>query len=429
MTVPGRPAGPPGRTATRGKKPPGLRGDWLWGCARRIQHDPLGSYYKAWQEHGDCIRLHLLPGMHCYLVTHPEAVEHVLQRRHQNYRKPDVFNRPVGRLTGNGLLTSEGEFWLQQRRLAQPAFHRQHLAQLGPKMIAAAEACLRDLDQVGSGQVVDIVPAMMRLGLRIAGTTLFSTDISPDADAIGRAYRTAFAQVSYQMNSPPLVPWWLPTSGNRRFTRAKRLLDRVVLEMIAARRRDPDPPRDLLSLLLAAQDEETGAGMTDQQLKDEALTLLTAGHETVGAALSWTWYLLGQHPALQEALHEEAHGLLKGRSPTPDDLPQLPLTRAVFDETMRLYPPAWSLPRQALTDDKILGYAIPKGAIVIVGTYVTHRRPDLWPEPERFRPERFMAAPAASRHKFAYFPFGGGPRSCIGQTFAVMEGPLVLATL
>jgi cytochrome P450 len=231
------------------------------------------------------------------------------------------------------------------------------------------------------------------------------------------------------MNSPSLIPTWFPTPSNLAFTRAKRLLDRVVLDLIVARRQAASRPEDLLSLLLAAQDEESGVGMTDQQVKDEALTLLTAGHETVGAALSWTWYLLGQHPQVQGDLHDEIRGKLQGRRPTLDDLPNLPLTKAVFEESLRLYPPAWGQPRESIQSDEIDGFPIPAKAIITLNQWVTHRHPDFWDEPEKFKPERFLPGQAESRHKFAYFPFGGGPRVCIGNTFAMLEGPLVLATI
>jgi cytochrome P450 len=203
----------------------------------------------------------------------------------------------------------------------------------------------------------------------------------------------------------------------------------VVLELIAERRKASTRPDDLLTLLLAAQDEEGGGGMTDQQLKDEALTLLTAGHETVGAALAWTWYLLGQHPQVQEDLHDEVRGKLQGRAPTLEDLPELPLTRAVFEETLRLYPPAWGQPREPIQTDEVNGYPIPAKAIVTLSQWVTHRHPHFWDEPEEFRPQRFLPGESEGRHRFAYFPFGGGPRVCIGNTFALLEGPLVLATL
>jgi cytochrome P450 len=407
----------------------GPRGNWLLGCMRQLQRDPLEFYTQANKEYGHYVRIRAFPGIYVYLLTHPEAVEHVLQKNHKNYRKPDFFNRTVSLLAGNGILTSEGEFWKRQRRLIQPAFHRQHLAKLAPLMVAAAESFVRERETAGQGQVVDILDEMMKVALHIAGTTLFSTDITKEADDIGRAFRTAFTYVNHRMNSPPLIPSWFPTPGNLSFTRAKRLLDRVVLNLIAGRRKAGTHPDDLLSLLLAAQDEESGVGMTDQQVKDEALTLLTAGHETVGAALSWTWYLLGQFPQVQNDLYDELRGILQGRSPTLDDLPALPLTKAIFEEALRLYPPAWGQARESIHSDEINGFHIPAKAIVTLNQYVTHRHPDFWEEPEHFKPERFMPGQAQGRHKFAYFPFGGGPRVCIGNTFAMMEGPLVLATI
>ena len=410
------------------KTAPGPRGHWLFGCMRQFQRDPLALYTNSWREFGDYIRIRAFPGMYVHLLVHPDAVEHVLQKNHKNYRKPDFFNKPVRLLSGNGILTSEGPFWLRQRRLMQPAFHRQHLAKLAPVIIEAAAGFLRER-AAAPGQVIDILDAMMKLGLRIAGQTLFSAEIGEEAGDIGEAYRTAFRHVSTRMNSPPFIPSWLPTPSNLAFGRAKRLLDRVVLGMIEARRQSASRPDDLLSLLLATQDEETGAGMTDQQLKDEVLTLLTAGHETIGASLAWTWYLLGLHPRVQQDLHDEVGGRLRGNSPTFEDLTDLPLTRAVFEESLRLYPPAWGQPRESLEADEINGYAIPRKCMVAVSQYLTHRHPDFWESPETFDPERFFPARSAKRPKFAYFPFGGGPRVCIGNTFALMEGPLVLASI
>jgi cytochrome P450 len=418
----------PARPAPR-KQFTGPRGNWLLGCLPEFRRDPMGLYLRTNREHGHYARIRAFPGIYVHLLTHPDAVEHVLQKNHKNYRKPDFFNKPVGLLTGNGVLTSAGDFWLRQRRLIQPAFHRQHLAKLVPLMTAAAETFVRERLAAGPGQAVDMLDEMMKVGLRIASTTLFSTDITAEADSIGRAYREAFDYISHRMNSPSWIPTWLPTPRNLRFKRAKKLLDRVVLELIAARRRSASQPEDLLSLLLATQDEETGVGMTDRQLKDEALTLLTAGHETAGAALSWAWYLLGQHPRIQEDLHDEVRGKLGGRSPALEDLPGLPLARAVFEEAMRLYPPAWGQPRQAIGPDEINGFPIPARGIVALSQYVTHRHPDFWEAPEEFRPERFLPGRAAGRPKFAYFPFGGGPRVCVGNHFALMEGPLVLATV
>jgi cytochrome P450 len=386
----------------------------------------LGLYSQARRDYGDYVRLRIFPGVYGYLLTHPDAVEHVLQKNHKNYRKQPIVNQTLSQLMGNGLFTNEGESWLQQRRLAQPAFNRQQLARLSPLMVDAAEAFVRQR-QALPDQAVNILDEMMKLALRIASTTLFSTDISGEADAIGQAFRAAFTYIGHRLNS--LLPYWLPTPRRFAFLKARKLLDRVVLEMVEARRRSGKQPGDLLTMLLAGRDEETGVGMSDQQLKDEILTLLTAGHETVGAALAWAWYLLGQHPQVQNDLADEVCGKLHGRSPTIDDLAELPLVKAVFEETMRLYPPAWGIPREAVGDEEINGFSIPAKATVVLCQWVTHRHPDFWDEPEKFKPERFLPGQTTGRHKFAYFPFGGGPRVCIGNTFAMLEGPLVLATI
>jgi len=411
-----------------GKTFPGPRGHWLGGCLHQMRCDPLGLYAQARRDYGDYVRIRVIPGFHCYVLTHPDAVEHVLHKRHQNYRKPDIFYDSVGLLVGNGLFTNEGESWRSQRQLAQPAFHSQSLALLSPLIVQAAEAFVRQ-HQADAGRPIDIADGMMKLGLRIASTTLFSADISGDADAIGKAYRTAFAHISDRLNSLQLVPNWFPTKSNRSFAQAKKVLDRAVVELIAARRVNPNAPHDLLTMLLNARDERTAQTMPQRQLMDEVLTLLTAGHENIGAALSWTWYLLAKHPDVQNDVYDEIHGQLQGRSPSIDDLPRLPLIKAVFEESMRLYPPGWGELRESISADEINGFPIPKKAIIILCQWVTHRHPDFWDQPERFNPARFLPSSAANRHRFAYFPFGGGPRICIGMQFALIEGPLVLATI
>ena len=296
-------------------------------------------------------------------------------------------------------------------------------------MAATTTALVEQWQHGEPGRVLDVMPEMMRLTLGIAGTTLFSHDISAAADTLGLAFRVVFAHVSRRMNSQLTLPLWLPTLENRRIRHATELLDRVVLEVIDGRRRHGPGPGDLLDLLLAAREDASGLGMTDQQVRDEVLTLLTAGHDTVGAALSWAWHLLGQHPAVQDALADEARGRLGGRTPGFEDLPQLPLARAVFDETLRLHPPAPGVVRETLHEDEVNGYPLPAKAIVTPYAYVTHRDPAFWDEPEKFKPERFLPGADEGRPKFAYFPFGGGPRVCIGNTFALTEGPLILAAL
>ena len=391
-----------------------------------MQSDPLGLYTKTQQEYGDYVRMRVVRGIDCYILTHPDAVEHVLHKGHKNYRKPDIFYNSVGLLVGNGLFTNEGESWIAQRKLAQPAFHSSYLAKLCPSIVESAEAFA---GQQKVGHIIDIADGLMKLGLRIASTTLFSADISGDADAVGRAFRIGFKHISDRMNSLQLIPTWLPTPANRSFARAKRVLDDVVAELIATRRKTREQPEDLLTMLLSARDEQTGLGMPERLLMDEVLTLLTAGHENIGSALSWTWYLLAKHPQVQSDLYDEIHGRLQGRPPGFEDVAQLPLLKAVFEESMRLYPPGWGELRETIAEDVVNGYTIPARSMIILSQWVTHRHPDFWPDPERFDPARFLPLAAKARHRFAYFPFGGGARICIGMQLAMIEGALVIATI
>jgi cytochrome P450 len=416
----------------------------LFGCLRAFRRDQLNFLRDLRRTYGDYVRIPTVPGYDVYLLADPAAIEYVLVKNHKNYRKPAFLTGPVRLLLGNGLFTSEGDFWLRQRRLSQPAFLRGAIVRLAAPMTAAAEALIRTWEAAPDGRTVDIVSEMMRLVLHIAGATLFGADMDTDADAVGAAELAIFAFVRHKMNNPLSAPLWVPTRRNRAYRSAKGLLDGVVLRLIESRRPltpTPLPPgergrgeggpaaNDLLDLLLAARDDESGTGMSDQQLKEEVLTLLFAGHDTTTAGLSWAWYLLARHAAVQEALHDEVAAHLAGRTPTAEDLPHLPLATAVFEEALRLYPPAPGLARVATEPDAIQGYPIPAKAILMPSQWLTHRHPAYWEEPDQFRPERFLPGRAPERPKFAYFPFGGGPRLCIGNTFASIEGALVLAAL
>jgi cytochrome P450 len=419
-----RPAAVPSRRSW-----PGPRGNWLFGCLRDFRRDQLNFLREVWRAHGDYVRIPTVPGYDIYFLADPAAVEHVLVKNHKNYRKAEFITGPVRLVAGNGLFTSEGDFWLRQRRLAQPAFLRGAVVRLAAPMTAGVDGLIRTWEAAPDGRTVDIVPEMMRLVVHVAGATLFGADLGADAEALAASQRAIFALLRHKMDNPLAAPLWVPTRCNRDFRRAKGLLDGVVLRVIESRRRSGPAANDLLDLLLAARDEETGAGMSDQQLRDEVLTLLFAGHDTTAAALSWAWLLLARHPDVQEALHDEAAAHLAGRTPTAEDLPHLPLATAVFEEALRLYPPAPGLARRAVGPDEIQGYPVPARAILMPSQWVTHRHPAYWDEPDRFRPERFLPGRAADRPKFAYFPYGGGPRVCIGNTFAQIEGALTLAGL
>jgi len=295
--------------------------------------------------------------------------------------------------------------------------------------VNCTESLLQEWEHKTDGEVVDISTEMMRLTLKIVGLALFSTDISLKASAIGSALRQAFEHVNFKMNHLVTLPEWVPTNRHQRFRKAKQTLDNVVSEIINTRRQNGASTDDLLSMLMSVRDEETGQGLSDQELRDEVITLLVAGHDTVGAALSWTWYLLGQHPAFEANLQSELKLVLNGRSPTFEELLQLQYTKMIFEESLRLYPPAWGQARVAKEDDEIQRYFIPKGSLVTLCQYITHRHPEFWDEPETFNPENFTPDKVSNRPNFAYFPVGGGPRICIGKNFALMEGQLALAAI
>ena len=410
--------------------PPLMPGGLLFGSGPEAVADPLALYTRAQRTLGDVVRLRGIPGISWYLITHPSGVEHVLKTRGRNYRKPDRFNAPVRMLAGNGILAAEGDTWLQNRRLMQPAFHRQRLAGLVAQMAESAErAAERWARLADEGAEVEIGEEMLRLTLRIVGTTLFSHDLSGEANTLGRAIRTAFPWVSRRMTLPFAPPIWVPTRENREFAAARDVVHRTVDAMIQERRRTGGERPDLLQMLLDAQDAETGARMDDRQVRHEALTLMIAGHETAAASLSWMWYLLARTPGAAGTLRKELDSVLGGRTPGADDLARLPYTRAVFDETLRLYPPAWGQPRESVEEDEIGGCRIPARNIVMVCQWVTHRRPDLWERPDEFVPDRFTGAAREAIVPWSYYPFGGGARQCIGNAFAIMEAQVILATL
>ncbi|HTR62534.1 MAG TPA: cytochrome P450, partial [Candidatus Binataceae bacterium] len=368
-----------------------------------------------------------LAGFHVYTVAHPEGIKHVLQDNHRNYRKSADY-KLLARILGQGLVTSEGDLWLRQRRLMQPMFHRQKIAAFGAMMTdCALEMLERWRGFADRDEAFDATAEMMRLTLHIVGRALLTMDLTTQADSIGRNMTIAnerFGHADIGMLAP-----WLPTPTNLRFKNAVGHLRQIVLDIIAKRRDEGRDYGDLLSMLLAVRDEETGEGMNNEQLRDEVLTLILAGHETTATALSWTWYLLSQHPEVERKLHAELDAVLDGRAPTIGDLANLNYTGMVIDEAMRLYPPVWAIGREAIEADEIMGCRIPKGGNIMASQWLAHRHPAFWENPERFDPERFSAERAAGRPRYAYFPFGGGPRMCIGNIFALTEAQLVLATV
>lgn len=391
---------------------------------------PLDFIMEMYKRYGDVVSVPSLVGS-LTLVFHPDGVRHVLQENHRNYNKDIPDYRVLSLLLGNGLLTNDGESWLQQRRLIQPAFHRERIASFGTLMTDTAVTWVERWEASGfvdTGKPLDIPREMASMTLSIVCKALFGADLhEEELQRVWRALTTTNHLLSEAFYVPGLLS--LPTPQHYQLNAARRELHLVVDEIIRQRRADPEQRGDLLALLLESRDEESGEGMTDQQARDEVLTLLVAGHETTTNALAWSFYLLAQHPQVVATLQDEYRRVLQGRTPSMADLPQLSYTRMVVDEVMRLYPPAWAVGRHALSDDEIGGYAIPKGAYVVLFQHMTHRHPDFWEQPEVFDPERFSAERAAGRHRFAYFPFGGGPRLCIGNQFALSEAQLILATI
>jgi len=413
----------------RGAIVPGPRGRPPLEDLRALQQGPHAFLLRATSEYGDFIRYPVGP-IAVYVVNHPDYVKHVLQDNSRNYTKDTFQYKLLSSVTGQGLLTSDGEFWLRQRRLAQPAFHRQRIAGFGPVMSDAIQCMLSQWgDTAGRGAPVDIAAEMMHLALQIVCRTLFDLDVGDQASSLARATLVVLDHIVQRARTFGVLPEFLPTPANRRFRAALRTLDQAVATTIQQHHRGEQAADDLLATLMAAQDEETGERMTDRQLRDEIITMIIAGHETVASALAWTWYLLSQNPSAERALHEELATELGGRVPTVDDLPNLQYTRQVFEEALRLYPPAWIITRKAAGHDDVGGFHVPPGALVVASPYATHRHPNFWPSPDAFEPQRFAPECAAQRPRFAYYPFGGGPHLCIGNVFAMMEAQLAIASI
>jgi cytochrome P450 len=407
------------------RTPPGPRSLLPGRLLRTLQRDPIPLFTRLARDYGDASMFSVL-GQKIVFFNHPDLVAELLVAQNRFFHKSRVLQRSKI-VFGEGLLTSEDPLHLRQRRLAQPAFHRERIARYAEAMVACAA---RTRERWRDGETLDVHHEMMRLTLDVVAKTLFGADVGGEADEIGAALTQLVDLFPLLMNPvAPLLQKLPIVPSTRRFRRAVSRLDETIYAMIEARRRSNEDRGDLLSMLLLAQDVEgDGGGMTDRQLRDEAMTLFLAGHETTANALAWTWYLLGLHPDVAEALHAHVADVLGDRLPTADDYPRLHFAEAVLAESMRLFPPAWAVSRLAMQDVTIGEWLVPRGAVAVVAQAVMHRDARFWPEPERFDPSRFTEA-KTGRPKFAYFPFGGGPRICIGEGFAWMEGVLLLATL
>jgi cytochrome P450 len=407
------------------RTPPYVKGLPVVGVLLRLRAQPLAFLTRVAMEHGPIVRLRVGP-IQYFLLSHPDYIQHVLQDHHTRYQK-SVLYRKLWPLIGQGLVTSEDPEWRKNRRTIQPVFNRTHLAGLVDVMAKTVREAYTRFDGFAtSGQPFDIAEEMMRLTERIIVRTMFSIDL----DAGGKDWRILNEEIGRRFFALFGFAEKLPLPSNIRFNRTLDRRVRLVDEIIEDRRQNPAAHTDLLSMLLQARDPETGDGMSDHQIRDEVMTIFFAGHETTAVGLSWTWYLLDQHPQVQQAVIEEAKSVLD-----PDQLPdwetigRLRYTRSVLEESMRLYPPVPWFSRTCIEDDVIDGYEIPKDAMVSIIPWIMHRHPRHWPDPERFDPSRFEAEEAANRHRYEFLPFGGGPRKCVGTHFAMTEAQLILASL
>ena len=402
----------------------GPKGGYFGGSAAAIRRDQLGFYESCARDYGDLVETRLGP-YRVLLIYHPGAIEELFVARSRDFIKSRGV-RLLRPLLGDGLFLAEGESWLRQRRLLQPAFHRQRIAGYGEVMAAYAARHAADWKD---GDVREIHGEMMAVTQAIVGKTLFDADVSGDAHEVSQAARVLAEDFGARLRTLTLMPYWVPTPRNLRSRRAIRRLDALVHRIIAERRASEENRGDLLSMLLQARDADDGSRMTARQVRDEAMTMFLAGHETTAVALSWAWYLLARHPEAEARLADELREVLGDRPPAVADLPRLRYAGMVVAEAMRLYPPAYGLGRQADRATEIAGHAVAAGDILIAPTWVVHRDRRWFDEPEAFRPQRWAGDLAQRLPRFAYFPFGGGPRQCIGNSFAQMEAVLVLAVI
>lgn len=402
----------------------------LLGNALSMVRDPLGFFVKLHRDYDRVVRISL-GGRRQYILFQPDDVKYVLQENNRNYVRSPAF-LVLKRFLGEGLLTSDGDFWRKQRRLAQPAFHRQKITLLAETMVQESATWVAELHRLDLSKPVNISQSFMEVTMRIVCKTLFGTSVEGSIDGLSHSLELLNVLANKSLLSPFKVPRSWPTPNNIRYNRSRAQVDGLIYKFIHTRKQTGNRRDDLLDMLLYATDEDTGEGMSEQQLRDECVTLFTAGHETTAVSMGWLTYLLAQHPDVVARLRTEADTVL---GPERDTLPPVAAFRAmpyslqVVQEALRLYPPAWAMSRMALSDDQIGPHRIPKGDTVVISPYLLHHDPANWPDPDRFDPDRFAEGRDKDRPAYAYLPFGGGPRLCIGNQFALMEMQILLTSL
>lgn len=410
--------------------PPGPQGNWLLGSMIEAQAEPLDFFVRAFKQYGDLVRIRIGRRQLVYLLGHPDYVKHVLVDNAQNYPKP---HGPPGRLLGKGLFASEGDFWRQQRRFIQPAFHPDRLGALVPHMVDSTRDMLdRWLASSRSGESFEVGRDLSRLSLSILGKALFSEDVIEQQPEVLEACLEIVRMQNIRRSLLMILLLRVlpvPTRRRNRFRAGIATVDAALTPRIARRRAAPAAYPDMLGQMLEARDPKTGEPMSDKQLRDECVNIFFAGHESTAVALTWTCLLLSQHPEVEQRMREEVAAVLGDRAPTLQDLPKLRYVTAVLEEVLRLYSPSWIMARQAREADKIGPYDVTPGTVVVMMQPILHKHPAFWDEPEKFDPERFTSERSAKRPRFAYYPFGGGQRLCIGSNMALMTTTVALAMM
>ncbi len=405
---------------------PGPRGNLVTGNLSAFAHDPIQMLLDLQREYGGIARQKVGPYL-MHTVTHPDGVRHVLQGNYKNYSRGKFYEN-FKLFFGDGLLTTDGEYWLRHRRMAQPLFHRKVVDGCTNTATEAIDRMLvRWQDVAASGKPVDLVTELMQVSLSILGRVVFNMDFSGYAEVVNPSVLVGLRTMMPQGNLNDFIPRWAPTPYNRRLTRAQRNLRDVMQKVISQHAVGGEGTLDLITLLQTAEDVDTGHTLTDEEIHDEVMTIFMAGHETTGNGMAWTLYAVAQHPEVLKRLEAEVDEVLGDRVPTLEDLPRLTYARMVVDESLRVYPPIWGYTRDPVADDEIDGYYIPAGSTIFLSPYATHRYPGVWENPEAFDPERFAPERADSIPPFAYFPFGGGSRKCIGYNLALLQMHLATA--
>ncbi|WP_017317765.1 cytochrome P450 [Mastigocladopsis repens] len=409
------------------KTPPGPRGLPIVGCFPQMARNPLQFLIEVTRQYGDVVHLGAIGSQQLYLLTNPDDLKYIFVDNNKNYTKGTNFKGQEVAITfGNGLVHSEGELARRQRRLMQPAFHRERIGLLITDMTKIIAQMLERWRGIEENTPLDIPEQMLDLTQKIVIKALLGVEGSRETTEIIQAWNTVFVYNSERTWALIKMPVNLPTPKNLRFKQAIRTVETNIYRIIRERKQSGSDVDDMLAMMLNARDE-LGETMSEQQLRDEMVTMFAAGFETSGTSLSWIWYLLSQHPKVEQKLHEELDTVLGGRTPTFEDLPNLKYTKMIVEEGMRVYPVAWLNSRSNIDDDEIAGYHIPSRSLLMLCPYITHRHPSFWENPEEFEPEHFSPERSANRPRYAYFPFGGGRRQCLGDIFALTEIQLVVA--